>query len=201
MTAAPTDPHIGVVVEGIGDRGAVPLLLRQHLNGRGEYRDLLGKPIPFNGKGRATVEGGIERYVETAGLRPGCRGVLVVLDADKESACVEGPTLRDRAQDVVAVPVVVALAERDYEDWIYASVETLDLGDVEWAPGANGGDELKRLMSPKTYIKPTWQPRFTGRMDLALASSRSTSLARLLERFDALCDAIEGATSAPPLTE
>lgn len=191
MTAAPSDPHIALVVEGIGDRGAVPLLLRAHLNGRGEYRDLLGKPIPFNGKGSATVEGGIERYVATAALRPGCRGVLVVLDADREASCVEGPSLRERAQEVVGVPVVVALAERDYEDWIYASVETLGLGDAEWVEGANGGNELKRLLAPKSYIKPTWQPRLTSRMDIAVATSRSKSLARLLERFDGLCAAID----------
>lgn len=194
MSAKATDPHIALVVEGIGDRSAVPLLLRRHLEERGDYRDLLGKPIPLNGKGSATVDGGIERYVETAALRPGCRGVLVVLDADKEPTCEEGPRLLTRAQSAVGVPVVIVLAERDYEDWLFASVESLQLGDdVEWVAGSNGGHELQRLLSPKSYIKPTWQPRFTGRMNLALATSRSASLARLFDRFDTLCEEVPSA--------
>jgi hypothetical protein len=193
VTAGASDPHIALVVEGIGDRGAVPLLLRRHLEARGEFRDILGKPIPFNGKGSATVEGGVERYVQTASLRPGCRGVLVVLDADREPSCEEGPRLFGRAQGAVGVPVVVALAERDYEDWIYASVETLGLGDEAWESGVNGGAAIARLLSPKSYIKPTWQPRLTGRMDLQVARSRSASLGRLLDRFDSLCLELEAA--------
>lgn len=186
MTATSLQPHIGLVVEGRGDFSAVPMLLRAHLHRRFEYRDILGKPIPINGKGAATTPGGIERFVATAALRPGCRGILVALDADKEASCAEGPALLARAASEVSVPVIISLAERDYEDWLYSSVETLELGDVSWQAGRNGGAEIKSLLSPKTYVKPTWQPRLTARMDLDLAASRSPSLGRLFDRFDDL---------------
>jgi hypothetical protein len=191
MTAAPTDRHIGLVVEGRGDLAAVPLLIRSHLHSTGYFPDILGKPVPFHGKGNATATGGIEGYVATAALRPGCLGVLVVLDADNEAACEQGPELLARALTAVGCPVVVALAERDYEDWLYSSVETLAL-----APGASfsesqrGKAVIAEMLAPKKYVKPTWQPRLTTRMDLHLARSRSTSLDRLLERFDELRAAV-----------
>lgn len=186
MTAGASDPHVGLVVEGRGDSSAVPMLLRAHLYRNDEYREIVGKPIPVNGKGAVTTPGGIERFVATAALRPGCRAVLVILDADREPTCEEGPRLLARAQAEVAVPVLVALAERDYEDWLYCSVETIGLGDAEWERGRNGGAEIKRLLAPKAYVKPTWQPKLTARLDLDLAAGRSVSLQRLLDRFDVL---------------
>jgi hypothetical protein len=144
--------------------------------------DILGKPIPLNGKGTATAEDGIERYVATAAKRPGCRAVIVVLDADDEPTCVEGPALLARGLSQVRVPVVVALAERDYEDWLFGSIETLELGVDAHVPGRNGGNAIRAALYPRAYIKPTWQPRLTARMDLTLASARSPSLRRLLDR-------------------
>ena len=157
---------------------------------QGDFRDLLGKPVPFHGKGNALVTGGIEGYVATA-ARPGCVGVLVLLDADKEPACEEGPMFLGRGASTIAQPVVVALAERDYEDWLYASVETLSLGeDAAYVEGANGGAQLARLLGPTPYIKPTWQPRLSARVDLDLARGRSTSLNRMLNKFDDLRELI-----------
>ncbi len=48
MTALPQDPHVGLVVEGAGDVLALPILLRAHLIGVGEYRDVVGKPVPLS---------------------------------------------------------------------------------------------------------------------------------------------------------
>jgi hypothetical protein len=182
LSAAAEQPHIGLVVEGSGDIGAVPMLLRRHLQSQGFMKDILGKPIPLNGKGSATAEDGIERYVATAAIRPGCRAVVVVLDADKEPTCVEGPTLLARAQTRVHVPVLVALAERDFEDWMYCSIESMELGTIDFQVGKNGGSVIEAALYPRSYVKPTWQPRLTSRMDLELAAGRSVSLRRLLDR-------------------
>ena len=46
MTAAVGEPHVGLVVEGAGDRGALPIILRMHLQQQGEYRDVLGEVVP-----------------------------------------------------------------------------------------------------------------------------------------------------------
>lgn len=189
MTAPAGSPHIGLVVEGPGDVRAVPMLLRAHLATRNDYADVLGKPVPFHGKGNATTPGGIEGYVATA-ARPGCVGVLVVLDADDELVCHEGPLLLARAQPVIAHPVVVAIAERDYEDWLFASVETLALDNPQEFDASRGKSAIQRGLSPEKYVKPTHQPRLTSRVDIALATSRSRSLARTLAKFDELRDLV-----------
>src|SRR5688500_10572677 len=87
MTATAGSPHIELIVEGKADLNAVPVLLRKHLQERGEYRDVLGKTIAIHGVGNATKANGIEGFVSFAANRPGCMGVLVVLDAD--DSCVK----------------------------------------------------------------------------------------------------------------
>lgn len=185
MTANSDQPHIALVVEGPGDLRAVPLLLRRHLERAGIFSDILGKPVPFHGKGNATALGGIEGYVATA-ARPGCVGIIVVLDADKEKICEEGPALLQRAQAQVGVPVVIAIAERDFEDWLYASAETLFESPMQYEPARRGKSAIPEAMAPAKYVKPTHQPRLTARMDLGLAESRSASLRRLFNKFDLL---------------
>ncbi len=186
MVVQSGDPHIGMVVEGPGDKGALPALLRKHLYQDNEFRELLGKPVTLKGKGSATTPNGIEGYVAAA-ARPGCVGVIVLLDADDDASCQLGPELLARAQSVVGVPVVVAIAERDFEDWIYRSVETLELGwEGEWDPAKRGGNMIESLFPQGGYEKPVWQPKLTHRMDLDLARSRSSSLDRLLRKFDEL---------------
>lgn len=186
MSARPTDPHIGLVVEGAGDRNALPILLRSHLQNCGEYRDILGKPVPLHGRDKAIVPNGIEGYVATAGSRPGCLGVLVVLDGEGDCVAERGPQLADRARSVVGIPVNVALADHDFEDWIYASAETLSLPDLVFEPDRRGVTVIKAALRPSAYTKPVWQPRLTSRMDAQLAAGRSDSLRRMLQRFDEL---------------
>lgn len=186
MSAQPTEPHIGLVVEGAGDKGALPIVLRAHLLEKGEYRDVLGKPIPFNGRGRALVPNGLEGYVATAGARPGCVGVLVVLDGEGDCVAERGVELSGRAVDVVQAPVSVALADRDFEDWLYASAETLGIGLDSYEAGRRGQAMIKSALRPDAYTKTVHQPRLAARMNLDLARSRSVSLDRMLARFDAL---------------
>jgi hypothetical protein len=190
MTAAPTEPHVGLVVEGPGDATALPVLLRAHLHSSGEYRELLGKPVACNGKMKAIMVNGLEGKVATAAARPGCRGVLVVLDADGDPSCRLGPQLRRRAEKVSRVPVAVALAEPTFEAWLVASAESLGLGGLTYDPAANPEKAVKDALAPVKYVKPTWQPRLAHRVDIAVASSRSACLARMLARFDVLREAV-----------
>lgn len=183
MSAPSGAPHIGLVVEGPGDRESFPILLRAYLQSQGRYDDLLGKPVPLKGKGSATRPNGLEGYV-LAAARPGCRTVLVLVDADKDASCTLGPKLLARAQAVTAVPVIVIVAERDFEDWIYAAAEHLGLGDVDWSSTVRGKSAIESLLSPDKYVKSTMQARLTQRMDLGVARSRNASLDRLFRKLD-----------------
>lgn len=188
MTAAPGSPHIGLVVEGPGDREAFPILLRNYLHSNGVYTDVLGKPVPLKGKGSATsTTNGVEGYV-LAAARPGCIGIIVLVDADKDASCELGPTLLERAQAVTQLPVVVIVAERDFEDWLYSSVETLQLGPATWSPTERGKNAIESLIAPEKYVKATMQARLASRVDLPLAASRSASLSRLCRKVDALVE-------------
>lgn len=187
MTASAEDPHIGVVVEGPGDSLALPILLRIWLQGRDDFRDVLGKPAICNGRERAIAKDGIERYVAAVAARPGCRAVLIVLDSEGDPACNLGPQLMARAQNATRLPVSICLAERCWEDWLHASIETLDLGsELVYQENSRGMGVIVKALQPRKYVKPTWQPRLTARMDIEKARKRSPSLARTLERFDLL---------------
>lgn len=98
MTPRPEDPHIGLIVEGAGDKQGVPVLLRNYLQKRGDYRDILGKAIPCHGRGAATTQNGIEGFVSIAAARPGCVGVPVILDGEGDPVCELGPALQQRGQ-------------------------------------------------------------------------------------------------------
>lgn len=186
MAATPVDPHVGLVVEGAGDVTALPILLRAHLHATGEFRDVLGKPVALHGRTKAFVANGIEGYVAVAALRPGCIGVLVVLDGEGDCVAHTGPTLKARADRVSRVPVRVALADHDFEDWLYASAETLALPLGGHDGTRRGQHMIKQALKPRSYTKPVWQPSLASRVDLALARPRSASLDRCLRRFDEL---------------
>lgn len=185
MTANYTQPHIGLVVEGAGDRGAVPVVLRNYLHANAEYRDILGKPVPAHGRDKALRPNGIEGFVTTAALRPGCVGVLVILDGEGDCVAELGPLLQGRAQSVTGKPVALALADRDFEDWLFASAETLQL-ELTFDETRSGQGAITDAIRPAKYVKPTWQPRLAHRIDIELARPRCQSLARMLDRFDEL---------------
>lgn len=190
MTANPSEPHLGLVVEGQGDVAALPVLLRLWLKERGHYRDILGKPVSCNGRDKAFAHRGLEGFVGVAAARPGCKAVLVVLDGESDPVCQLGPKLSRRIKTVTRVPVSICLAEQKFEDWIYASAETLDL-DLQYGLHRQGLGSIVGALRPSTYAKPTWQPRLTARMDIKLAASRSMSLTRLFAELERLVGFID----------
>ncbi|TSD93232.1 hypothetical protein FOV72_20590 [Gordonia rubripertincta] len=192
MSAEVGNAHIGLVVEGRGDAGALPVVLRKFLYEQEVYGDILGKPIVANGISNALRNNGIEGFVSVAAGRPGCKAVLVVLDSDDECVVERGQVLLERSGAICAVPVVIALADRTFEDWIYASAETLEL-NLDFEASRRGMSEISssvKKVSGGAYVKPTWQPRLAHRMDLDLAAGRSSSLKRLLDRFDQIRNSV-----------
>lgn len=179
--------HIGLVVEGAGDAEAVPLLLRRHLHEIGIFDDLLGSPVRCNGIGNATTPSGIEGFIAVAAARPGCQAIMVVLDGEGSPVNTVGPKLLTRCLKVAGhLPIAICLADRSYEDWLYASCETLEIGIDNYKPQTRGQGVIVEALKPAKYVKPTWQPRLTARMDIALARGRSESLNRALEKLETI---------------
>jgi len=181
MSASPSQPHIALIVEGAGDHGAVPVLFRRHAYGSGVYRDLFAAPLDAKGLGNLTVEGGLEKFIAIAASRPGCKAIFVVVDADDKCVAEEVALLRARVS--CRVPVEFILIEKDFEDWIYASVETLQLGEIEYQADVNGSAMIKNAMRPETYVKPVHQPKLAARIDFGLVSARNRSFRRAMDRL------------------
>jgi len=96
-----------------------------------------------------------------------------------------GPQLLSRASSATGLPVHLTLADQNFESWIFASAETLELG-LTYNASVSGGGAIVSALKPGKYVKPTHQPRLAARMDTALARSRSASLEHLLVGFDRL---------------
>jgi len=152
---------IGIEVVYCYKTSTKPQRQRQRHPAIGEHRDILGKPAPLHGRSKGTVSDGIERYAKACAARPGGVAVLIVLDGDDDCVAELGNDLVSRVSADVQQPVVIALADRDFEDWIYASIETLELTDqdMKYRDDACGLTVINDLLKPKAYAKPVWQPR------------------------------------------
>ncbi len=117
--------RIGVVVEGDGDQGAIPVIIRGHLQRRAIYDVMVAKPINAKGRSKLLRPGELERFARLASLPTGTAGVLVVCDADEDPACELGPSVSERCFAAVPhVPIRACLATREFENWLLASAKT-----------------------------------------------------------------------------
>ncbi len=194
MTADYATPHVALIVEGPGDHGAAPRLVRSYLHSRNEFRDILGDPLSAKGLGNLTVAGGIEKFVNIATARPGCVAVVVIVDSDQQCPVEVGVALKTRIE-WSRVPVEVCVADRDFEDWLYASVESFGIeGSPVYHESHRGATELGSLLHGG-YKKTVDQPRLASKVDPNLARGRSASLDRLFRKIDSAIELIEEGNS------
>lgn len=69
--------RISIVVEGDGDQGAMPILVRAQLQRRQIYDIQVGKPLNGKGRGKLLRDGQLERFAQLAALQAGTGAVLV----------------------------------------------------------------------------------------------------------------------------
>jgi hypothetical protein len=186
------------VVEGHGEVAAVPVLVRRLIEAGGISTAGLevGRPIRRN-RSHLVQEGSLREAVRLARLQPGCRGILILLDADDDCPAELGPRLQGWAeQEAREIPCAVVLAHREYEAWFLASLDSLrgqrgiraDAA-AEAAPEAIRGakERLARyLEGGAPYFETSDQPALTARFSLAEAHRRSRSFRRLVRGFEIL---------------
>jgi len=183
-------PTIEVIVEGDGDRDAIPILMRTRLAALEIFDVDIGRPINAKGRGNLLREGQLERWLQLAALRDDVCGILVVCDTEGDPACDLGPALARRgAAAVPPVLVRLTLAVRQFENWIVASGESTneeaqdENQDFEALPAT---EIIRRWRAPRSYVKPIHQPRYAARIDHVIAARRCRSFARLLRCIDEL---------------
>lgn len=201
------------IVEGHGEERAVPVLLRRWLRLRNFHRFFEVPDRAINAKGSGNLKArfepgrhvGIEHYVGAAlGNRPDA--ILVVIDADDEcqrriGGVGLGPELLARAQTVAApVPVAVVVANREYEAWFLASLQSIRTAGL--LPRKNGrpnprDPETIRDAKGKTeelmgrrYEETVHQLELTKGLSFAPGPrNRSRSLAKLVRDLERLTQA------------
>jgi hypothetical protein len=113
------------IVEGQGEVAAVPLLLRRL---RDEAR-AFGLEVARPHRRRRTElvkKDSLQTAVRLAALSQDCAGILVLFDADDDCPRDLAPTLDRWAREAArGTPCAVVLANREYEAWFLASIETL----------------------------------------------------------------------------
>lgn len=185
-----TYPYIAPIVEGHGEVQSVRGLLRRIVS---EFDPALvpivNPPIRVKAGSFLNDNAYFAKHVALACAKAfEYEGfVLILLDCEDDCPARLGPELLRRAREVRSdVPVVVALAFREYETWFITAAESL--------AGRRGlPDDLKQPDAPEAirdakgwlgdrmpygYDPVVDQPSFTEMMDLGMAS-RNASFRRL----------------------
>ncbi len=184
--------HLGIVVEGHGDAAALPVLARRIAAERFQNYTLTTSTwrLPRSQATSSALARAVRLVaydVASSGASSG--GVLVVFDADRECP-VE---LADSIRGVQVGPgaVGIAIANREYEAWILAAIESLAQNRLvrDATPVVGDPDALR---NPKATLDERLHSRYkvtsdqealSGSVDLELACGNSRS-------FRHLCDAI-----------
>ena len=188
------------IVEGHGDVKAFPVLLRRLVDEARAWDVDIGRPIR-RPRHALVEESGVRQAVQLALVQPGCRAVLILVDGDADCPAHLGPTVQDWATTAAAgAPCGVVLAQKEYEAWFLASVESLrgyrsiridaePHGDPERPRGAKAQLEA-RMEHGASYVETADQPAFSAKFSLSAAYRRSRSFRKLADSFGGLVRAM-----------
>lgn len=186
---------LALIVEGDGDKAALPIVVRQHLLEREEFGMEVGRTINAKGRGNLLRRGQLERWLQLAALDDDVGGILVVCDAEDDAACKLGPTVAARCVEALPhVPVRFSLAVSQFENWIVASAETIlgeSLDEVASYESLKAQAIIREWRRPRSYVKPLHQPSLAAQLDHSLVSERCPSFGRLLRCIDELLSAVQ----------
>jgi hypothetical protein len=188
------------IVEGHGDERAVPVLLRKLLHEwHGQYDLRIDTPVRRHRDELAKPDG-IRRWVRTVRMDPECAAIIVLFDADDDNAADLKPLLEAAGAEVAgSTPVYVAIAVREYEAWLLASVESLQ-GRAGLKPDpvlpTNGPESVRdakgwverNMIAGRTYAETVDQEKLTALLDPRAAYRNSPSFRSL---FDDMADLVK----------
>ena len=174
---------IGCIVEGKGEEGVVPILIRRIAESL--YPELLlDTPRPFRvSRNQVVKTGEIERAINLTARKIGRRGaIFVLLDSDDDCPAQLGPALLCRALEARSdLPIAVVLAQCEFEAWFLAAAESLrnykglknDLESPNNPEEIRGAKEWlsQRMEGNRRYSPTADQPGLTKCFDLDPSAS------------------------------
>jgi Domain of unknown function (DUF4276) len=189
-------PRIVSIVEGDGEKEAVPNLLTTLLYSQSMYHYQVQPALTANGVGNLTKEGGIEKFISHAMRMPDCVGILVLLDSDGDCPVTKAKELAKRIQvHGTKYPVAIVLAHNSYEAWLLASIDTV-CEHPDLPSGLTFEADCQEIPSPKRWIKErmhyhetTHQLELTRLMDVDIAKVNSRSFRRFCHAVEEILEA------------
>ncbi len=181
------------IVEGQGEESAVPLLLRRLAAEAGAWDIQVARPHRRR-RTQLVRKDSLQTAVKVARLTPGCDCIFVLFDADDDCPKELAPTLEGWAREISGgIPCFVVMANREYEAWFLASVESLrgscgirndatSPPDPE-APRDAKGELDDRMHHGSSYSRTVDQAKLTAQLDLAAVHRSCRSFRRLVRVF------------------
>lgn len=186
-------PSIVPVVDGVSEVGSIPVLMRRLLVECGNPPVRIERPYRVQ-RYRVVKHGELERAIELARRRPGCRAIAIVLDAEDDCPKQLAPELLRRASTVApGTNLSVVLRKIETESWFIGSIESLrgfrgirhdavPPADPETIRDAKG--YLRNQMeAASTYLSVDDQPAFMQTFDISLAYQRCRSFRKFRDDF------------------
>ena len=113
------------IVEGRGDEAAAPILLRRLAEEAEAWNVRIARPHRRR-RHRLARKADLQIAVRIALLTADCAGVLVLFDADDDCPRERAPEFDAWARAAAGhVPCAVVMANREYEAWLLAGIESL----------------------------------------------------------------------------
>lgn len=184
------------IVEGLGEVEAVPILLRRLISASGAAGLSVGRPIRKK-RSELVQEGPLRTAVRLALRQSDCRAIIVLFDGDDDCPKQLAPRLETWARaEAGSTPCAVVMAQREYEAWFLATIESLRgrrgirsdavaPADPEAPRGAKGALE-KQMEANQSYAETADQAPLTATFDLAIAYRRCRSFRRMTRAFGLL---------------
>lgn len=185
--------RIQPIVEGYGEVGAVPVLLRRLRDQGGAHGFEINRPIRRN-RSDFVREDSLRKSVRLALLQDECRAILILFDGDDDCPKTLAPTVEAWARDEAgSVPCVVVIAQREFEAWFIATIESLRgrrsiLDDAVSHPSPeeprDAKGQIESRMTPGTsYSETADQAALTALFDMSAAYAKCRSFRRLVKAF------------------
>ncbi|MGA3171137.1 MAG: DUF4276 family protein [Chthoniobacteraceae bacterium] len=196
------------IVEGHGEVEAVPVLIRRLAQLMGVHQVDIGKPIR-RPRSDFLDPHKLERAVELACLKPGCKAVFVIFDADDDCPREAAPPVLSRTEAVAAGRACsVVIPTREFEAWFLASLPTLkghrgiiDVTPLDRNPesirGAKGELE-RRMQRGRGYNERNDQPALIQATDWSLVNDGTRSGRKLIKEMRRLLSSLGHELTAWP---
>jgi len=185
--------NVVCIVEGHGDRDALPVLLRRLADRHGRTIDV--RPPIRCPRGRLVQQAELSRVVQFAARSVGPGGrILVLLDGDEDCPAELGPRLVAWCEEARSdARLSVVIAAREYEAWFLGAAESI-AGRRGLVPQLSSPDDPETIADAKGWLSERMgrryspvvdQPALSAVFDIDLARRRCPSFDKLLRDVEA----------------